>query len=361
MEKNRDSYSEQPVSHHVETDQLLVELKQLILETQSGIATAINAGLTLLYWRIGRRILTEILAFNRAEYGAQIVVTLSRQLVLEFGQGFSEKNLRRMLQFAEIFPEEQIVVTLSRHLSWSHFLPLIPLKESIQREFYTEMCRIERWSVRTLRQKIDSMLFERTALSKKPADLAKHELEQLKDSDKLSPNLIFKDPYFLDFLGLNDRYLEKDLEDAICRELEQFLLELGNGFAFLGRQYRIQVDHDDYYIDLLFFHRGLNRLIAIDLKLGDFKPEYKGQMELYLRWLSRYEKKAGENDPLGIILCAGKRQELVELLELDQSGIHVAEYMTALPPRKVLQDRLHQAVQVAKEKMASREEALGDG
>jgi len=203
-------------------------------------------------------------------------------------------------------------------------------------------------------KKIDGMLYERTVISKQPDEVIKYELEELKEADKLSPNLVFRDPYFLDFLGLKDRYLEKDLEDAILRELENFLLELGSGFAFLARQRRIQLDNDDYYIDLLFYHRRLNRLIAIDLKLGDFKAEYKGQMELYLRWLSKYEKQAGENEPLGLILCAGKKQELVELLELDQSGIHVAEYLTELPPRKLLEDKLHQAIENARGRMENR-------
>ena len=200
------------------------------------------------------------------------------------------------------------------------------------------------------------MLYERTAISKQPDEVIKYELKELKEADLLSPNLVFRDPYFLDFLGLKDRYLEKDLEDAILRELEHFLLELGSGFAFLARQRRIQLDNDDYYIDLLFYHRRLNRLIAIDLKLGEFKAEYKGQMELYLRWLNKYERQAGENEPLGLILCAGKKQELVELLELDQSGIHVAEYLTELPPRQLLEDRLHQAIANAKERLESRGE-----
>jgi len=211
------------------------------------------------------------------------------------------------------------------------------------------MCRIENWSVRALRQKMDSMLYERTALSKMPDELIRQELEQLRNDERLTPDLVFKDPYILDFLGLRDRYLEKDLEDAILRELEQFLLELGSGFAFLARQRRIQLDNDDYYIDLLFYHRGLNRLIAIDLKLGDFKAEYKGQMELYLRWLNKYERRPEEKEPLGIILCAGKKQELVELLELDQAGIHVAEYLTELPPRELLLKKLHSAIKQAKE------------
>ena len=171
---------------------------------------------------------------------------------------------------------------------------------------------MERWSVRVLRVKIDSMLYERTALSKKPEKLIQHELRALRKDDKLTPDLVFRDPYFLDFLGLKDRYLERDLEDAILRELEQFILELGVGFSFIARQKRIQIDSDDYYIDLLFYHRVLKRLVAIDLKLGDFKPADKGQMELYLRWLDKHERREDENTPIGLILCSGKKHETVE-------------------------------------------------
>ncbi len=330
---------------------LLSDIRHLIAETRTGVAVAVNTGMTLLYWKIGKRIQEDILLSSRAEYGKKIVATLSRQLTREFGKGFEEKNLRRQIQFAEIFPNQEIVATLSRQLSWSHFRILLPLDKPLQREFYTEMCRVEGWSVRTLRKKIDSMLYERTALSKKTDEVISHELQQLKETDKLSPDLVFRDPYFLEFLGLKDRYLEKDLEDAILRELEQFLLELGNGFAFMARQKRIQLDNEDFYIDLLFYHRGLNRLIAIDLKLGDFKAEYKGQMELYLRWLNKHERRAQEDEPLGIILCAGKKQEMIELLELNHSGIHVAEYLTELPSRELLEKKLHSAIASAKDRI----------
>lgn len=330
---------------------LIDDICQMIEATRSAVAATVNTGLTILYWNIGKRIYEEILKGERAEYGQEIVASLGRQLVAEYGNGFSEKNLRRMIQFFEVFPKEEIVVTLLRQLSWSHFLVLIPLKDPIQREFYSEMCRIERWSVRTLKKKIDSMLYERTAISLKPEEVIHHELATLREQDQLSPELIFRDPYILDFLGLKDRYLEKDLEDAILRELEAFLLELGAGFAFVARQRRIQIDNDDFYIDLLFYHRSLHRLIAIDLKLGNFKAEYKGQMELYLRWLDRYERQPGEESPLGIILCAGKKQEQIELLELSRSGIHVAEYLTELPPRELLAERLNRAIRIARARL----------
>jgi predicted nuclease of restriction endonuclease-like (RecB) superfamily len=335
---------------------LVADVRSMIEQTREAVARTVNAGITLLYWRIGKRIQTEVLGNARAEYGKEIVATLSQQLTHDFGPGFTHRNLFNMIRFAEVFPDPQIVHALSAQLGWTHFRSLIPLKDPIQREFYAEMCRVERWSSRTLTKKIDSMLFERTAISKKPEEVAKAELATLRSEDQLTPDLIFRDPYILDFLGLKDRYLEKDLENAILRELVIFLLELGNGFAFLGRQTRIQIDSDDFYLDLLFYHRGLKRLIAIDLKLGDFKAEYKGQMELYLRWLAKHEQQPGEDAPLGIILCAGKKTEQIELLELNQSGIHVAEYLTALPSRELLQQKLHAAIEISRARLANKEE-----
>lgn len=331
--------------------ELLSDLRQLIDEAKHTAAVAVNIALTRLYWQIGKRIRDEILGQARAEYGKEILSTLSTELIPLYGRGFSARSLWRMVKFAEVFPDESILATLWRELSWSHFRHLIPLKQPLQREFYTEMCRIEGWSVRTLNERINSMLYERTALSHKPEELIRQEITELHHKGDLKPNLILKDPYVLDFLGLNDRYVEKDLEDAILRELEGFLLELGSGFSFVARQYRIQIDDDDFYIDLLFYNRKLKRLIAIDLKLGNFKAEYKGQMELYLRWLAKHEQEEGEQPPLGIILCAGKKQEQIELLELNSAGIHVAEYLTTLPPKAIMEKCLHQAIINAKHRL----------
>jgi predicted nuclease of restriction endonuclease-like (RecB) superfamily len=334
--------------------ELLADIRRLIAGARRQMAVAVNAGLTLLYWRVGKRIHLEVLGSERAAYGEQIVVTLSRQLVAEYGRGYSEKNLRRMVQFAESFPEEEIVVALSRQLSWSHFSALLPLSRPFQREFYAEMARIEGWSVRTLRERIESMLYERTALSKQPDSLIRQELATLRSKGDLTPALLFKDPYVLDFLELRDRFLERDLEDAILRELETFLLELGAGFSFVARQKRIQLDGEDFYIDLLFYNRKLKRLVVVELKHGSFRPEYKGQMELYLRWLAQNERERDEDLPLGIILCAGKNTEQIELLELGTAGIHVAEYLTVLPPREVLREKLHKAIETARARIESR-------
>jgi predicted nuclease of restriction endonuclease-like (RecB) superfamily len=290
---------------------LVKDIRKLIEEARSTVASMVNAALTMLYWKVGKRINEEILKGDRAGYGEKIVHALSAQLQQEYGQGFTRRNLFNMIRFAQVFPDEEIVSALRTQLSWTHFRILIAIDDPLKRDFYAEMCRLDRWSTRTLQARIDSMLFERTALSRKPEELIRLELDALHNEDRLTPDLVFRDPYFLDFLGLKDRYMEKDLEDAILRELEQFLLELGGGFSFIARQKRIQVDSDDYYLDLLFFHRKLKRLVAIELKLGDFKPADKGQMELYLRWLDKYERQPGEKKPIGLILCAGKKQETV--------------------------------------------------
>ena len=331
---------------------LLKDLRELIATARQDVARQVNSALVLLYWRVGKRIHQDILKEERAEYGEQIVSAVSRELAAEFGQGLSEKNLWHMIRFVEVFPNEEIVSALRRQLSWTHFKQIIYLDDPLKRDFYAEMCRIERWSTRTLEKKMGGMLFERTALSKKPEKLIREELDTLRAEDKLTPDLVFRDPYFLDFLGLKDRYLEKDIEDAIMREMENFILELGIGFTFVARQKRIQVDNDDYYLDLLFYHRGLKRLVAIDLKLGDFKPADKGQMELYLRWLAKYEQKPDEEAPIGLILCAGKKKETVELLELEKSGIRVASYWTKVLPRELLQKKLHEAILHARNRLA---------
>lgn len=333
---------------------LVADIRQLIEVSRTELAVTVNSTLTLLYWQIGQRIHSEVLQGERAGYGEQIVLTLSRQLETDYGRGFSSKNLRHMLRFAQAFPDVDIVSAVRRQLSWTHIKALIYIEDPLKREFYVEMCKAEGWSTRTLLDRLDSMLFERTALSRKPDELLATELAALRATGAFTPNLILKDPYVLEFLGLQDRYLEKDLEDAILRELENFLLELGAGFTFVARQKRLQIDNDDFYIDLLLYNRRLKRLVAIELKLGEFKAADKGQMELYLRWLAKYEQEPGEAPPLGIILCSGKKQEQVELLELDQAGIHVAEYLTELPSKELLQQKLHEAIALSRQRLDNR-------
>jgi len=330
---------------------LFADVVRLIEESRSLVAQTVNSTLTLLYYKIGRRVNEEILLNKRAEYGKKVISNLSNYLTLNYSNNFSEKNLRRMMQFSEVFPDEQIVVSAIRQLTWTHFIALIPLKNAIQRDFYMEMCKMENWNVKTLREKIDSMLFERTAISRKPDELIKQELKALREENTFTPDLIFRDPYFLDFLGLKDTYNEKNLEDAILRELERFILELGQGFSFIERQKRMIIDGEDFKLDLLFYHRKLKRLIAIELKLGKFKAGYKGQMELYLRWLEKYEMQDGEKAPIGLILCAEGNSEQVELLQLDKAGIKVSEYLTELPSKNLLKQKLHDALEISKKRL----------
>lgn len=344
------------MNNEAATTQLLVSVKELIEQSRQQIAVSVNAAITALYWQVGRYIGTDRLKNNRADYGKQVIGTLSRQLTTEYGKGWSEKQLLHCVRLAEVFPDEQILSALRRELSWTHLRMLIYMDDPLKRDFYIELCRLEKWSSRQLQERIQSMLYERTAISKKPELTIQNDLALLRTEQKLSPDLVFRDPYFLDFLGLSDAYAEKDLETAIIVELQRFIIELGSelhGSAprFMARQKRITIDNRDYYIDLLFYHRRLKCLVAIDLKIGEFEAGFKGQMELYLRCLEKYEQLEGENTPIGLILCTGKNEEHIELLQLDKSNIRVADYLTVLPSQKLLQEKLHKAVEIAHQRM----------
>lgn len=337
------------INSSIEQQSLIKDLRQIIEQARGHVAATANYALSIMYWQIGKRINTEVLDNKRAEYGKQIVASVARQLREEYGsKGFDEKNIRRMMQFAQEFPDEQIVTSLMRQLSWTHILQVLSLKDSLQREFYLTLAASERWSVRQLRKEIDGMLYERTAISGKPDQFIKKELSELRDNDTLTSDLVFKSPYFLEFTGLKGMYSEKSLEDSLVAHLEQFIIELGNGFTFVARQKRMIIDGEDFYLDLLFYHRRLHRLIAIDLKKGRFKAQYKGQMELYLRWLEKNEMEPGEESPLGLLLCTEGGEEQIELLQLDKSGIKVAQYLTELPPRHVLIHQIQKSLEAAK-------------
>lgn len=330
---------------------LLTDVRQLIDAARQRVASTVNAELTQLYWQIGNRVNSELLQGQRAEYGKQVIGELAKQLTNEFGKGWSERQLRYCLRVAEVFPDVTILHTVCSELSWSHLRMIIQIDEPLKRDFYIEICRVEHWSVRQLQERINSMLFERTAISKKPEETIKQDLTQLRNQGRQSADLTFRDPYVLDFLGLSDSYSEKDLETAILAELQRFISELGSDFAFIARQKRITIDNRDYYIDLLFYHRRLRRLVAIELKVGEFEAAHKGQMELYLRYLEKHEQMEGEATPIGLILCTGKNQEHVELMQLEESNIRVADYLTQLPTREVLQAKLHQSIELARVKL----------
>ena len=329
-------------------DKLFQDVKSLVLQARQNAYRAVDSERVLLYWQVGNRIRSEVLQNERAEFGKQVIKNLSAKLTLEFGTGYNHINLWLFVRFATFFPDFEIVYAPRKLFSWTHFRIFIRIEDDLKRRYYMEMCRIEGWGTRQLEERINSMLYERTAISRKPDELIEMELAQLEKSNVVSEDFVFRDPYLLDFLDLKDTYSEKDLETAILVELQRFIIELGSDFAFLARQKRIVIDDEDYKIDLLFFHRRLKRLVAIDLKLHKFRPQDKGQMELYLRWLEKYEMVEGENQPIGLILCAGKAGEHIELLMLDKGNIRVAQYLTELPPREVLQAKLHAAVAKAK-------------
>lgn len=335
--------SELTLTHDL--DVLHAELRILIAASRQRLAATVNAELSQLYWSVGRRLSIEVLAGERAEYGTQLMRRLGTRLEREFGRGFETQNLRRMVQFVQTFSNPEIVASLMRQLSWTHFLQLIPIKLEAARLYYAQQCAAERWSVRELRRQIERENYERSQIAGVIAEPS-HEA--------IPADGIFKDPYFLDFLGLRDGYDETDLESAILLQLKAFILELGKGFAFVERKKRMIIDGEDFYLDLLFFHRRLRRLVAIELKLGRFKAAHKGQMELYLKWLDRYERQPGEEAPIGLILCAESSKEQVELLQMHKDGITVAEYWTELPPKAELERQLRLALADARERLERR-------
>ena len=317
-------------------NELFTDVCQIIDGARDRIATHLNTELCLTNWYIGHRIKEDVLYNQRAEYGKQVVKNLAKLLTDKYGPGWKYEKLKQCIRVAYAFSEEEIRYALRTQLTWTHLRSLTGVKEPLARQFYVEMCRIEHWDTRTLDEKIDGQLFERTAISRKPEEVIKRELEQVKTTNQLLPDLVFRSSYFLDMLGLPDAFSEKDLEDAILSQIQSFIKELGSDFAFLDRQKRITVDSVDYYIDLLFFHRGLHRMVAIDLKLGKFKPEYEGQMLLYLRYLNKNERREGEESPIGLILCSEGNTEHIEYLMLEEdSPIKVAQYYTKLPDMKL--------------------------
>ena len=319
---------------------LYEEISEMIEQTHRAVYNNANSANVLLFWNIGKRVNHDILNYKRADYGKQIVVTLARQLEDKYGRSYEEKNLRRMLQFAEQFSDEEIVVPLARHLTWSHFLILLPLKKMEAKIYYAQEAARHQLGKRGLRQMVSRKVFERREI----ADT------QITDFSTL-PHGTFKDPYLFDMFGLRDEYMEVDLEEAILHEIRKFILEFGKGFTFAESQKRMIIDGEDHYLDLLFYNRYLKRLVAVELKQGKFRAAYNGQMKLYLGWLDQYERLEGENAPIGIILCSETSREQIELLKLDRDGILVAEYWTTLPPKTEFEQKIHAIWEETKERI----------
>ena len=324
-------------------------IAEIVSEARKQTVVQVNSTLNMMYWRVGKYLIDELHYETYGQYGKSILQSIASQLTEMFGRGFTRTALVRMMNVAQVFTYDEMCATVSHTLTWSHLIELATIDNQAKRLFYQKMCIEQRWSTRQLNRQQDAMLYERTLIAAKPEDEQIALIDNLEPGE-LTPEMVLKSSYVVDFLGLHGYYSEKDLEDAILQQLEHFILELGQGFAFLERQKRISVDAVDYYIDLLFYHRELNRLVAIDLKLGKFKAQYKGQMELYLRWLEAHEMEAGEEQPLGLLLCTEGGDEQIELLQLDKSGIKVAQYMTELPSKELLQRQLHKGLEAARQR-----------
>jgi len=363
---------------------LIIELSTLIEQGRKTAVRYVNTALVATYWLMGRRIVEyEQKGKERAEYGEELLERISKDLSSRFGKGFSLRNLRNMRSFYLLFPIQQtlsaesskdkIVQTLSAELismfqtpseisqkgqtlsiqsviaishtqsakfplSWSHYCLLMRLDEPFKREFYEAECISGNWSVRQLDRQIQSMLYERTALSKrKLAVISKAHEKPI----AVRPEDEIKDPYILEFLGLRDEYSESQLEEALVRHLEHFLLELGIGFTFVARQKRITLEGSHYRLDLLLYHRILRCLVAIDLKIGEFTHADAGQMNLYLNYLKDKEKLPEENNPIGIILCSDKKRTVVEYALGGMSNkIFASKYKLQLPDPEVLKTEI---------------------
>ena len=322
----------------------------IIDQARRHVATYVNVEACLMNWHVGKRIKEDVLYNQRAEYGKQILKNLSVKLTERYGTGWGTEKLKHCVRSAYLFSEDDIMYAARTQLTWTHLRSLMSLKDSLERQFYMEMCRIEHWDTRTLDEKIDSQLYQRTAISQRPEEVIRRELKELREEDTLNPDIVFRSTYFLDMLGLPDVFSEKDLENSILNQLLEFIKELGSDFTFVDRQKRITVDSEDYFIDLLFFHRGLRRIVAIDLKLGKFKPAYEGQMRLYLRYLNKNDRRPWEEEPIGLILCSEGNTEHIQYFMLDDdSDIRVAQYYTELPSKELLADRLQRAIAIARE------------
>lgn len=330
------------------SDRLFEGVVGIIDNAMAQVAVYVNSQSNITFWNVGRYINTDLDYQTYSAYGQKIIATLSQRLMARYGKGYTYSALTRMMKVARIYSDREMFATLSQTLSWSHFLELITIEDNTKRLFYQQMGIAEHWSLSQLRRKQDEMAYERSLIAAKPDDEIIDTLNKV-TPQHTEPDAVLKSSYVLDFLGLSDYYSEDELEAAISKQLENFILELGQGFAFLERQKRFTIDGTDYYLDLLFYHRNLKCLVAIDLKLGKFKPQYKGQMELYLKYMQKHDMQPGENPPIGLLLCSEGNTEHIELLMLDEDNIKVSQYTTKLPDKQWFIDKLNRSIMIAKE------------
>lgn len=314
------------------------ELLQHIQQARAKAFRQANTVLIDLYWRVGKTISEKV---QSEAWGKGVVTELANYIAQHAPdiKGFSDKNLWRMKQFYETYREDEKLSTLLRELPWSHNLAIFSrCKSAEERVFYLNLCISEKYSFRELDRQISSSFFERTMMGAKLSPVAR----------VLHPDAtqVFKDNYVLEFLGLPDMHSENDLQKALLQHMKQFVLELGRDFIFMGEQYRLQVGNQDFYIDLLFYHRGLTALVAFELKIAKFSPEHLGQLNFYLEALDRDVKKAHENPSIGVLLCRDKDEEVVEYaLSRNLSPALIAQYQLQLPDKKIIQAKLHELIQ----------------
>ena len=330
------------------SEHLYEGVSEIIDNAMQRVTVYVNAQSSMTFWNVGRYIIDDMDYQTYSAYGQKILATLSQRLMARYGKGYTYSALTRMMKVARVYSDGEMFAMLSQTLTWSHFLELVTIEDNTKRLFYQQMGVVEHWSVKQLRAKQDEMAYERSLIAAKPNDEITKTLERI-CPQHMEPDVVLKSSYVLDFLGLSGYYSEEELETAISKQLENFLLELGQGFAFLERQKRFTIDGTDYYLDLLFYHRKLKCLVAIDLKLGKFKPQYKGQMELYLKYIKKYDMQPGENPPIGLLLCSEGNTEHIELLMLDVDNIKVGQYTTYLPDKQWFIDKLNRSILIAKE------------
>ena len=264
-----------------DVETIFSDISTMIYDAKNEVMLRVNTSVITLYWNIGKKLSEEVLQGKKPDYGKNIIGDLSERLTAEYGKGFEKSSVFKMVKFYQEFPEYEKVATLSQQLTWSHFVELLPIEDELKRDFYAVMCKNENWSVRTLRERKKSMLFERTAISKMPEETIANEIAELRDDRKMSLDMFYRDPYMLDFLGLKDTYSEKDLENAILAELEKFILEMGSDFAFLARQKHIVLDGKDYYMDLEMRYNG-------NLINNYRPPKSKGEKVGHSWWITTF-------------------------------------------------------------------------
>lgn len=324
-------------------DQLVVQIGVLLQNGRKQAVQSVNTILVQTYWHIGQYIVEfEQKGDTKAEYGRQLLDTLSRDLTLNYGKGFSRSNLFQIRLFYIKFPKIQ---SLSGFLTWSHYTEILKASSDLEISFYTKQCQIERWSVRDLKRQMKSSLFERLALSKDKDGVLKlanegHIIE--------TPEDLIKDPFVLEFLNIPEQqhYMEGELEDRIISNLQRFIMEMGKGFAFIGRQYRMSIGGKHFYLDLLFYHRILKCFVLVDLKRGEIDHLDVGQMNLYLNYFKKEEATEGDNEPIGIILGARKNHILVEYAtDSITNKVLLSKYQLYLPDKELLQNTLEKLLE----------------